>query len=450
MSWQTPQQGDYRIDPQSSMQAPQAPPPPQLPQPSRFPALFAGGADRRPLLFGGAMFAVGLLLASVALLVPHYGVRSTVRRLHELLVAGDLPTLRSQQALGAKRWANAVVSEAGQQEYNRVLAIYQRAEELGGTEYERLRVALLNGGQSAYNNLGYDDRRVVDRRSHDEWVWPQGYSLVPEAATAGTLAEILQTPLDPDVVEGLGAAALSEAQRTLIADRADTDPTVQADPALVRIAATRTTRGTAALRRLRDRMATAGERAFRRLSYGSREEINGRSHALFLMQQGMASLSAQDRSRVGDAGVFDDPARSVALRERLGLEQLPLDERRQIAGHSRADFIAQREVFVEREGLRLGRELVARRYRESRYEIHDVRVSGHGSRDLVRRDHAHARLRWTRTGEGTLQTLRSVVMRWDGDDGRWEVASLEWRSETRDGETSPPGSAASESEEAGR
>ena len=80
----------------------------------------------------------------------------------------------------------------------------------------------------------------------------------------------------------------------------------------------------------------------------------------------------------------------------------------------------------EREGLRLGRAAVGARYRRSRYELHDVRVSGQGSRDLIRRRRAHATLRWTASGDGTLRLLHAVALEWDGPENRWRVGGLEW------------------------
>ncbi len=378
------------------------------------------------LVLGAMLLVIGAMLALTAQVRPLQGVRSTVTRLHELLVAGDLVTLRAEAPLGAKRWADSVVREFGQAEYDRVMAIYARAEQEGSSEFSRLQNAVTAGGQQAYDNLGPDQRRAVDRRSHDEWVLPEGYRLTPEAASVGTLAVVMAPTVDPALVQRLGTAALSDGERAQLADRPDADPAVQGDRGLSRIAQKRNQRGTRALAQVQQRIVTAGERSFRRLDRSTRGVIDRRSHWEFLNQQGMASLSAEDRARVGDPAVFGDDVLASALRQRLGIERLPPAERREVEGRPRDAFVAQHDVYVEREGLRLGRAAVGARYRRSRYELHDVRVSGQGSRDLIRRRRAHATLRWTASGDGTLRLLHAVALEWDGPENRWRVGGLEW------------------------
>jgi len=375
---------------------------------------------------GALLLFVGAMLALTAQVRPLQGVRSTVARLHDLLAAGDLITLRAEAPLGAKRWADSVVREFGQAEYDRVMAIYAHAEQEGTNEFSRLQSAVTEGGQRAYDNLGSDQRRAVDRRSHDEWVLPEGYRLTPEAGAAGPLAVVMQAAVDPALVQRLGTAALSEGERAQLADRPDADPAVQGDRALSRLAQKRNQRGTRALAQIQQRVGSAGERSFRRLDRSTRASIDRRSHWEFLNQQGMASLSAEDRARVGDPAVFGDDVLASALRQRLGLERLPPAERREVERRPRDAFVAQHDVFVEREGLRLGQAAVGARYRRSRYELHDVRVSGQGSRDLIRRRRAHAMLRWTAAGDGTLRLLRGVALEWDGPENRWRVGGLEW------------------------
>jgi hypothetical protein len=405
-------------------------PPPAATEASAPPVRSRGG----PLALGAALLVVGVIFAATALVRPLQGVRSTVARLHELLAKGDLATLRSERALGASRWADSVVREHGQVEFNAVVAIYDRAEQAGAEEFGRLQSAVNDGGQRAYDALGSDQRRGVDRQSHDAWVLPEGYRSIPEAAGAGALAVIFQNPSDPALTQRLGTAALSAAERAQLADRPDTDPAVQGDRGLARIAQKRAQRGARALDQLRQRIVSTGEHAFRRLDRATRGSIDRRSHWEFINQQGMASLSPADRARVGDAGVFQDEARAAALRGRLGLERLAPEERRRIERVSRAAFLEQHDLFVEREGMRLGTAALIARYRGSRYELHDVRVSGQGSRDLVRRRSAHAAVRWSASGPGALLLLGGVNLAWDAAENRWRVVALQWQAPAASGE----------------
>lgn len=395
------------------------------------------GDPTRAVARSAALFTLGILLTLWAAFRPHAGVRSTVDRVQTVLGLGDVTTLRTDARLGLRHWADGLVGALGQGEFNRVLAIYNRAEALGREELDRLRGAVFGGGQAAYDALPWEERRDIDGRSHDAWVFTQGVGRVAEAQGVAWAVWARPTP-DADVVKRLGAAALSEEERALLADRPAGDPALAADPMLARLAGRRTTQGERAFLRLRDRVRQEGERQFRRLHHRERARIDQQSHDDYIFSRGMGALSADDRQKVSGPEVFTDDAAAEAARERLGLARLTAAERAEVSGRSRAAFAAAHDAFVEREGRRLAQAALRERFHGAAWSAERLRVHGHGGRDLIRRAGAVVELRWQRLGAGTLVPPSRVSLRWVSPTRMWVVSNVRWEAAPNDDDNTPP------------
>lgn len=377
-----------------------------------------------PLLAG----LLGLGLALIGYVGQHHHPASAMRRWHAAMAAGDVVTLRADPRLGMEGWVASLEHELGMREYTRVLGIFDRVQRAGQAEVSRLIERVREGGRVAFEALPREQQRGLLSQSHREWVIEQGHALVPEAAGVGAWRVLLAPAPDDSLLQRLGTAALTPDEQSLLADRPAAHPEVAADPMLTALAARRTALGTAALGRIRQRVEREGELAFRREPHSTREEINLRSAREFMRQRGFASLSATDRGRVGTLAALE--ASGDALRDRLGRQTLAADEAREIAGNTRAAFVAAQQDFVSATGARLAAETLRGAFGQARHEVERFVVSGVGGRDLIRRQSARVELAWPVMGDTLRIEPQVVVLRWVPRRAEWRVAEVTWRPRT--------------------
>lgn len=369
-----------------------------------------------------AFVGAGLAIAGYA--PAHAHPRSAIRHWLTVMSAGDVATLRSDERLGMQAWTSSLVQELGERDFQRTLAIFDRATQLGQQEFARLRTAAIQGGRAAFEALPWDQQQSLSRQSHTEWVSANGFAQVTEASVAGTWQALFTEPPAADLLQRLGTAALSADEQSLLANRAANDPAVLADPMLVALVDRRSSEGQVALRRLRSQVEREGEHAFRRLAWSAQQEIDGRSRARFTAEQGFAALSPADRARIGSADALNDTTNAVA--ERLGRQLLPPAEQREVASWTRATFAAGRATRVESAGTRLAQETLRGEFSESRIHYERFDVSGVGGRDLIRRERAHAELFWDQVGVGLRQLPASIELRWTPRSADWRVVEVRW------------------------
>lgn len=396
------------------------------PQPAYLMTAPAAPPGRR----GGALVAglvpgvIGAILALAGYVPEHAHPRSAIRHWHETIKRGDVMTLRADARLGTRAWIDGLVRELGEEEFRRVLGIYDRAAEMGREDFARMQRAARANGQAAFDALGYAQQVAVNRRSHDEWVIEAGASRVSEASAVGPWGNLLAAP-SAALLQRFGTPELDADEQALLANRASNDPAVVADPMLAQLAARRDEQGSRSFSRLRAAVEREGERAFRHLGWSEREAIDARSRNDFFLQQGYSRLAEADRARLGAAQSLLDETGAVAAR--LGVELLSATERQAIAGRTRDEFVRQRRAFVEMNGVRLAHDLLVRSFGSSRYEVGRLVVHGVGGRDLVRRSGARAGLRWSNLGAGFRNVPAEVSMRWSSADVDWRLSEVHWR-----------------------
>ncbi|MEZ4408542.1 MAG: hypothetical protein R3A52_19015 [Polyangiales bacterium] len=159
---------------------------------------------------------------------------------------------------------------------------------------------------------------------------------------------------------------------------------------LVELAARRTAAGQQVIDRLRQRVYSEGERAYRHQHHDERERIDNRSRDRWILEHGFTALPAADRARVGtlDAMIND----ADALTTRLGVQRLTPDEQREVVGRTREAFVAARAQFVEARGTEVVRRALLSGFGNARYTLDDFAAQGEGGRDLVRRQTARSAL----------------------------------------------------------
>ena len=372
---------------------------------------------------------IGFLLAVASFLVEHSHPRSAVRHWHATLQRGDIATLRADKRLGARNWTDSLVNDLGTADYLRVLEIYERASTLGREDFNRMQQAARNNGQAAFEALSREQQRFVTTRSHVEWVFKNGAARVTDDDVLGSW-EALLVPATPAMLQTLGTLALSPDEQALLANRATTDPAVVADSMLAELAARRDREGQRIFAAIGDRVYREGDRQFRDLPGSERYAIDGKSRADFYLQQGFARMTESDRTRLGNAEALLDDSGSVA--GRLGLERLELWERAEIEGTTRADFEANRDEFVESNGVRLARALLIRNFGASKYVTETVRIRGRGTRDLIRRKSASVTLAWPAIGADQDALPVELTMDWSADNRDWRIVSVRWRPKSED------------------
>ena len=385
---------------------------------------------RRPALWtGSASLLFGLLLAALGYL-PYSHPTTTIRQWAAAMSQGDVAKLRSEQKIGARAWINTLVAELGDADYRRVIEIYDRAAQSGRVELNRIANALESGGAIAFARLTSDQQRWVNRQSHNDWVCEHGLPQVTEASGVGGCAALLAEPSAVALIRQLGNVALTAEDQTLLGDRDVTDPTVAADPALADLAQRRVDEGLRAVSRLRDRVTREGERAFRQLPWSERGAVDLQSHRRYVREQGFAALAPDDRAMlVTSDAIENDPS---TLAERLGLQQLTPAERTEISNKTREDFVIAHDVFVELTGVRLARRLLVSAFGRSDYSVRSLQIVGDGGRDLIRRDHARAKLRWNAIGNGLTDVPDEISMVWSTKDACWNIATIEWAARNVD------------------
>lgn len=407
------QEQPYDFTPENAPTQVGPPPRPEGAPPSSARALSAAVA---------AFVGAGLAIAGYA--PAHAHPRSAIRHWLMVMSAGDVATLRSDERLGMQAWTASLVRELGERDYQRVLAIFDRAAQLGQREFERLRAVAIEGGRAAFEALPWEQQQAIARQSHAEWVSANGFGQVPDASVAGSWQALLAEPPAAALLQRLGTVALSADEQSLLANRAANDPAVLADPMLVALVERRGSEGQDALRRLRNQVEREGERAFRRLPWASQQEIDGRSRARFTAEHGFAALSPADRARIGSADALSDTTGAVV--ERLGRQLLPPAEQREVASWTRASFVAARATRVESAGARLAQETLRSEFSGSRIHYPRFDVSGSGGRDLIRRERAHAELFWDQVGVGLRQLPASIELRWAPRSADWRVVEVRW------------------------
>lgn len=381
-------------------------------------------------MLGAGLFAVGVLLAAIGASVENATPRSALHRWHLALAAGDVSVLATDIRLGSEAWTEQQINSEGERDFQRVLALYNRANAEGQSELQRLETAVREGGLRAFNGLAYENRRAVSEQSHNEWVFEQGFPLVPDASAVGDWRALTVWPPTAAMTQRLGAAALSEEERGLLGNRAGDDPAVMADPMLQDLATRRGDAGLAAYRSLRDRVFRAGEQVFRRLDYTTRRDIDGRSEVNYVLVQGIAALPPADRQRVSGPAAFTDESTRSALQVQLGLATLTEAERREVAAQTMATFIEHRPRYVRDAGVRLLRVRLREVFGGSAYEVASLRKVGANPRDLIQRSTATAHLRWSRISGDPASVPEALEMVWAPFAQEWRIDQVRWRSVT--------------------
>lgn len=409
-----PEQQSIQLTPE--LYGASAPPP----QPSKRPAWLSANLALGALLgVAGAMLAIGGRASA------HDNPSVVVQRWHQTLQRGDVARLESDPQLNAQAWVRAEIQRAGEEEYTRVLGLFSRAQNEGRTEYNRLVDAITRNGQSQFNALPYERQQAITRQSHDLWVYEHGFESVPDAATVGTWQVLANNPIPAALLQRLGTPALGADEQSLLGNRAANDPAVTADPMLVELAARRTAAGQQVIDRLRQRVYSEGERAYRRQHHDERERIDNRSHDRWILEHGFTALPAADRARVGtlDAMIND----ADALTTRLGVQRLTPDEQREVVGHTREAFVAARARFVEARGTEVVHRALLSGFGNARYTLDDFAAQGEGGRDLVRRQTARGALSWTQVGDGLRRVPSAITLRWAPREAEWRVDEVTWR-----------------------
>ncbi len=369
-------------------------------------------------------FVVGVALAVYGWVAPFAHPDDALRRWREALTHGDITALTRDDRLGMEAWTHDLATELGTAEYERVLALHDRAITAGRDEVRRLRAAVEGAGFAAWSRLTWSEQRAIESQSHRTWVEERGFAAVAEAAVLGNRARLFAEPPPPDVLARLGAGALSDEERALLGQRASGDPAVLADAVLTELAARRDEAGARVLRRLRETVLAAGERRFEGLPSREQREIDARSRMDFLLDRGFAALDATDRGRVESASALfaDDDE----LAGRLGVTTLDAAARTELGTVSRRAFVEGREAWIARVGLQRAAFVLQREYARAEVETDGPHPIGDGGRDLVRRRHAGARLVW-RGRSGALRVWPDQVdLDWDARRHLWRVAGVHW------------------------
>lgn len=399
---------------------PHGPPPPQEP-----PGILGAIPSAAARSAAAAAAALGVILAVSGYTTGHAHPRSAVGHWRQALADGDLAGLLRDERLGSRAWIRELIRDKGEADYNRVLGIYDRAAELGRAEFMRFRALVEQQGQQAFERLPGSEQQRVSRQSHDAWVCSNGVTRVEGADTAGGCAALWASPAPQGLIQRLGTQELDADEQALLANRAASDPAVVADPTLASLAARRDSLGERALERLRERVSREGERAFRRLDWSERNQIDRQSQERFIRERGFAALPSGDRARLGSlAALFSEES---LLPETLGLQQLAPAERVEVSGRTRAEFVERHAQYVEDTGSRLTHTLLVRTFGRAQLTIDKLYLHGNGGRDLLRRQGARAELAWTQLGPEML-TPAAVTLRWSGQHVDWRVADVEWRA----------------------
>ena len=383
--------------------------------------------DRSTRALAGLFLLLGSLAALAGTLRPWGSPRVVVDRWNDAARRGDIHALRYEPRFGSRAWAVALVRVLGEGDYQRVIRIYDRAEEAGRQALQRLADLVRTNGEAAWSELAYDRRHAIETESHREWVLTAGAPLVNEAA--GEAASVWgQSPPPEALINRLGALRLDPDEQQLLGGRAASDPAVAGDAMLADLAAKRSREGARAFELIAERVGQQGERAFRRLGWREREAIDARSRNAFLRAEGLARLAPADRASLGDPAALDDEAAASRARERLGLGSLPPAERAEVSRMTRADFIARHEAYVETVGSRLAHDALVEAFGRADYDTHKARVKGLGGRDLLQRHDARIELRWTHVGGSRVTVPRVFDFTWSDDALGWRVSRVAWVS----------------------
>lgn len=309
------------------------------------------------------------------------------------------------------------IAAAGQQRYAEVLAIFERAERLGG---ERVAAAIDRarvGGRAALAALPWRERQRIEEASRREFVLSNGLGAMTSAERA--LLPDAHAFSDPAVRRGavvaLGEAALDGTIRARVAGK--TDAQLAIDPELAFFAGIRRESGETSLAEIESRVAAMGGQALIRLPWSDRQRIEQRSRNEFMTGAVLRALSEQDRDLLGDGRVIFDESLVPPLAFRAGRSLLSDADRAQLPDGDKGAFVQAMAAFVDREGRRILGDKLRQVLRSSRPSLGDGSWSG----TLLAWNAREAAVRWGVDEASQLFGSHAVFYR---EDRSW---NLVWR-----------------------
>lgn len=333
---------------------------------------------------------LGLLFLGVQALRTFGTPCDTVSETLETLMAADTKRLRKDKHLGLTSRADREVDERGTAEYNRILAIFNKARRLGRERYYRSRSEMWRSGEAAFKALPYDSQTTIRNKSKKAWLSKQAFaSLTPEEQKTFGSAEVLT---DRSKLQALAYKVakpnLTEEDKALIGNKDPESEQVKQDPQLKAIVARAKRVGMAVLGRIAGKANRAAKAEFWRLSRGERRRITRASRDRYIYQTGLDSHA--DKSLFKTVKVLLDPDTSdvSGLQRSLGLASLESKERADIKRRNYVKFVAARETFIETKGTRLYRAFLKETFPADCCKVSKVRYVGGSGRSLLRNESA--------------------------------------------------------------
>ena len=348
-------------------------------------------APGRPLpmnwiIWTGIAAGLGLVF-TLAQVVRTYGTPgSTVAEAYKALVAADTKRLRQDEHLGLKVLADNEINTRGTAEYNRIIAIFKKAEREGSGRYLRSRKEMWRSGEAAFNALPHETRSGIRSKSKDDWLARQAFaSLSAEEQKVFGSADVLG---DKKKIKALAYKVakpnLSEEDKLLIGDKAPDSEAVQQDNKLKAIVAKARRAGMAVLGNAANKANRAARANFYRLSRHEQRRIKAASYNRYVWKTGLSGHA--DKAFFMSVDVLLQPSNTQisGLLRALGLASLEPKERAEIEKRDHDKFVAAREKFIEKKGTKLYKKFLKETFPAHCCEVSRVRYIGRSGRSLMR------------------------------------------------------------------
>lgn len=351
--------------------------------------------------------AVGAALALVVVhVVRPYGVPAkTLKILYQTLAAGDVAALRAEEPLAFKARADAEVLARGEELFQKHIAVYLKQKSLGQDELNKRlyrRVEINNkasqAGAEIFRNLSEDERwQVWVQKRKIDWLYEKAkprlrkgqQEVLPETASF-----LEDEKVKDELLVKIGKTRMNESDAKLI-DQVLADTNLLSDSYYSDALDKCKKIGQGVLRNALDDlyqyMAMIERRSRPRPDEdGAEEREYKRSSEL-----GYDSLSADEKQFLSDNKQAFEASDQEPWHWTLGWPLLAEEDRALLGPKPYAEFVAEHDVFVEREGVRLYTNFLQGTFGACSYSIDDTSFHGLVQRSLLRSDKALVTVYWT-------------------------------------------------------
>ena len=376
----------------------------------------------------GIALGLVLSLAAVHLLRDYGRPRATLGKLHGALAAGAIDLLLEDENLGMSGRVEGEIRSRGQEAYDAVLAIYHRQRSLGEAEFETRRQRqsdihrkAADAGESRFRALPEQERwNIWVGQRKIEWVFVQARAQVSHRYSSilpATHVFLEDAKAMGDWKLQLGREKLRTADQVLL-DQALADPNLLSDPyyAEVKEKAERhgDTQASRALDKLQREIVAVETAAIPRPNAsGAYDRERAKAAEL-----GQASLTDEERAFLqANRDMLAATDREPHYLQ-LGWDRLTEDERQTLGSKPLAEFEAERDEYIDREGRSLYVAFLRSTFSRCTYGVKEQRFIGVARRSLLRNDVARLELEWS-TDDCAAYAGDTMTLRFE--EGRWRL-----------------------------